>query len=337
MQNLIQYLNKNIKHFNFNTIKKYYLSDEVLNIMKKYNFTIEELCYRLRKNISLDYKFICKFCGKPIIFNKHTKYATFCSLSCSSQFHAKDINIINKTKSTLIKRYGVDNPMKSPICRNKSKETCKQKYGKPYFLQTQIYKNKSKLTCLYKYGVDNYSQSKEFKDRKVEIQEKIKNRNRQKYNVDYYVQSIDHKNKKDFILNKCYITKSKNKTWNTSKSEKEVGRLLGLKFKDVRSQYKSNLYPFTCDYYIGDIDTYIECNYHWSHMPEFGEFDSNNKIHISKLNELKSKNTLFTKKIIEVWTVKDPLKLNTFKKNKLKYKIFYTIDDFYKWYSTINP
>lgn len=336
MQNLVSYLQKHKKHYNINTIKRLYMSDEVIKVLDLYNFSIEELCYRLRKNISLDFKFHCKYCGKSLSFNKQTKYPIFCSLHCASKFNATDSEINKKRKDTLIKKYGVDNPMKSVLCKEKSKKTCKAKYGKLYYLQTSDAKNKSEATCLQRYNVKNYAQSKEFKSRKDEILEKVRQANNRNYNVDYYVQSVDYKKNKEKILERVYQTKTKNKTWNTSKPEKEVGRLLRLKFKKVIPQYKSEVYPFACDYYIQDTDTYIECNFHWSHMPDYGEFNITSKVHVDKLIKLKKENTKFSNKIIEVWTKTDPLKLETFKKNKLNYKIFYSIDTFNKWYISLS-
>ena len=35
--------------------------------------------------------------------------------------------------------------------------------------------------------------------------------------------------------------------------------------EDIIRQYKSDLYPFACDFYIPSLDLYIECNYHWTH------------------------------------------------------------------------
>ena len=40
--------------------------------------------------------------------------------------------------------------------------------------------------------------------------------------------------------------------------------------------------------------------------------------------------------MINIWAKYDPLKLQTFKKNKLNYKIFYNIEQFKNWYNKIN-
>lgn len=63
-----------------------------------------------------------------------------------------------------------------------------------------------------------------------------------------------------------------------------------LKFKrnkygieNVKRQYKSELYPFACDFYIQNLDLYIECNFHWTHGGH--KFDKNNENDIKQLNE----------------------------------------------------
>ena len=38
---------------------------------------------------------------------------------------------------------------------------------------------------------------------------------------------------------------------------------------------------------------------------------------------------------IEVWTIRDPLKRETARKNNLNWIEFFTMDEFMKWYDTI--
>lgn len=53
------------------------------------------------------------------------------------------------------------------------------------------------------------------------------------------------------------------------------------------------------------------------------------------LQKWTDKNTKFYNKAIKVWTYYDPLKLKTFKDNKLNYKIFYTEKEFDDWINSI--
>ena len=134
-----------------------------------------------------------------------------------------------------------------------------------------------------------------------------------------------------------------NKSFNISKPQAIVLKKLKDKFNIVKSEYMSDLYPFKCDFYIYDIDLYIECHFHWMHGNE--PYNANNEKHKRilnfwnlKLQEAINKGIKHSqyKHAIDIWTVSDPLKLETFKKNKLNYKIFYTINDFYKWFDDIN-
>ena len=96
---------------------------------------------------------------------------------------------------------------------------------------------------------------------------------------------------------------------------------------DIIRQYKSDLYPFSCDFYIKSLDLYIEYNGHWTHGKE--SFNKTNKEHQEILNNWKKKlkSSKFYTNAIKVWTDLDVRKLETFKKNKLNYKIFWNIKE----------
>ncbi len=63
------------------------------------------------------------------------------------------------SKETNLKKYGVDNPMKSDTIKNILKESIQRKYGVDHYSMTDEYKEKYKSTCMKKYGVDNASKS----------------------------------------------------------------------------------------------------------------------------------------------------------------------------------
>lgn len=199
----------------------------------------------------------------------------------------------------------------------KAEKTNIKKYGYKTPLQNENIKEKIKQTNLNKYGVDNPAKSQE-------IKEKIKQTNLNRYGVTYL-------SKLDSIKEKIYNTKRKNNTFNTSKPEKESLKLLTDKYgkSNVVHNYKCDKYPFFCDAYIKSKDIFIEFNYHWTHGMHF--YDPNNIEDKNKLKEWESKNTEFYNKAIEVWTIRDVNKLNTAKKNKLNYFVFYKINDFINW------
>ena len=88
-------------------------------------------------------------------------------------------------------------------------------------------------------------------------------------------------------------THRKNKTFKTSKKEDEAYKVLCKKFgeDDVIRQFKSDVYPFNCDFYIKSLDLYIECNFSWTHGGHW--FDSSSKEDLEKLEKWKSKKTKY--------------------------------------------
>lgn len=180
MEKLIEFL-KQTKKYNLKYVEKNYLTQEVKDILNKYNFTLRELCYRLTHNIELDKVFKCSVCGKLIKFNGRG-YNNTCSFSCGR------VNSVNKTKQTNLKKYGVENVFQNADIKKKIKETNRLKYGKDSYVQTDDYKKKYRECCQNKYGVDNLFQAKE-------IKEKIKQTNISKYGKSSYTQTDDYKRK----------------------------------------------------------------------------------------------------------------------------------------------
>lgn len=148
---------------------------------------------------------------------------------------------------------------------------------------------------------------------------------------------LAHKNRSleeiKLIQQKTYETKKRNGTLlnNQSKAEEQVYQLLLIKFpsKDIERQYRSNKFPFKCDFYIKSLDLYIEYNGGQYHYKE--PFDKNNPQHIERFNKLKKKNfenpNSVYKNMIKVWTEKDPLKRKIAKKNNLNYRELFSIEE----------
>lgn len=127
-------------------------------------------------------------------------------------------------------------------------------------------------------------------------------------------------------IEKSRITKMANKSGKQSKSEDSFYKMLLIIFeKDdiIRQYYDKDRYPFNCDFYIKSKDLFIECNYTWLH--EDHPFDKNNTDDLIKLNYKleKSKKSKYHAYAVKVWTEIDPLKLTTFRKNKLNFMIVY--------------
>ena len=128
------------------------------------------------------------------------------------------------------------------------------------------------------------------------------------------------KDKLEIVLSKQYITKKLNNSFNTSKPEELFYKtLLELnKNKTIYRQYKDDRYPFYCDFYIKELDLFIELNYHWTHggKPFIEDDDC-----LKTLNEWKekAKTSKFYENAIEVWTRRDVKKREIARKNNLNF------------------
>lgn len=116
------------------------------------------------------------------------------------------------------------------------------------------------------------------------------------------------------------------KTVNTSKPENELNEFLINLFgaDDIMRNYQDKQrYPFHCDFYIRSLDLFIELNLFWTHGKH--PFNPKSEEDLSRLKYLneKAKTSTFYKAGIDVWTLRDPLKLQIAKNNNLDYIMIY--------------
>lgn len=274
-----------------------------------------------------------------------------------------------KAKETCLQRYGVTSPLKSEIFKQKSKETCLQKYGVEYTGQIPEKIEKTHKACLEKYGVDSVFKVQKFRNQSLDtcikkyasdeddinsivnigqlkyIKDKIKNTCLEKYGVENPMQTQYYKNLISSILSsneiqeKIYNTKLLNNSFNISYQEDVCFDLLKEKYSDCIRQYKSDLYPYNCDFYIPSLNLYIE--YNGSHYHHYHPFDINDDNDINELNRLKEKaeNSNAHKNgkksqydnIIYTWTILDLKKRNIAQQNNLNYIEFWNINEVKEW------
>jgi hypothetical protein len=185
----------------------------------------------------------CPNCGKECNFFRLTKgFYKHCSIECLNK--SKDHK--EKSKDTMIKKYGVDNISKVPESRIKAKNTMIERYGGNSPLTSPIILEKIKSTMIEKYGVDNPKKSEEI-NKKIEqtclerygsknpikteeIKEKVKSTNLKKYGKEYVYQSS--------------VVKKKIKKTNLEKYGNEI-------------YSKSDIYKIKCrkDYYNKLLET----------------------------------------------------------------------------------
>ena len=242
--------------------------------------------------------------------------------------------IYKKSKQTNKEKYDVEYHAQNEKIKRKKIQTSLEKYGVESPFQSDEFKKKSRETCLDKYGVDNYNKTQEYRDmmqeRMPEIRKKMMETCMEKYGVDSYSKTEKYKNlmnkKRPEILKKQYDTKKQNGTFNSSSIEESFNKWLmdnNIKFE---RQYRSDKYPFNCDFYFPDKDLYFEIQGSWTHGPE--PYDPSNSDHQELLEMMMEKvpTSEYYENAITVWTMKDPLKRETAKKNGLNWVEVFSCD-----------
>ena len=329
------------------------------------SFSLKETLIRMKYHIDVHPK--CPVCGnftkfygfKNLMFTNHCsnkctqldsetkiKFKQTCLEKYGVDAPMKSSKIKEKSKQVCLEKYGVENISQFFETKEKYKQTCLEKYGvdNPFKLEkTKINshskeaKEKQRKTCLEKYGVENSFKSKEVRQKYKEnykrkygvenpfqneiIKEKIKQTCLEKYGVDRAI-------KNSLISNKVINTRIKNNTWTTSKPEEKLYLYIKEKFPSVIRQYKDKeRYPYFCDFYIPELDLFLELNGTWTHGNH--PYDMNSKEDNSILNiwKEKSKEHPMYLAAIKTWVVSDVNKRNKAKENHLNFKEVWNLDE----------
>lgn len=217
----------------------------------------------------------------------------------------KHYNNQAKMQETCLERYGVDNIRKSVG------------FYKTYNVDRV---KKVRQTCLKKYGTNWIP----YKPRDNNIPKRIETC-LERYGADHYAQSVEHKTKIVNIVQKIWSTKKKNGTTNTSQLEIGIYNELRELYPEftIIKEYKSKEYPFSCDFYIKELDFYIEVQGFFTHGFKSFEGSKEDKELLKKWKE-KAKNSTFYKNAIYIWTKKDVEKRKWALKNKLHFLEIFT-------------
>ena len=260
---------------------------------------------------------------------------------------AKTDFVKKKMRETNLRKYGFNCSSKSEIVKEKVKQTCLKRYGVEYTGQIEEAKEKSKKTCLEKYGSEYYIGSKDCLEKTIEF-------SRQNYNVDWFTKSEEIKNKaKETMLrrygveysmqipkNKEYMsylmssyemqerrynTMKRNHTFNSSSTEEELFLYIKSRFPTVVRQYKDkNRYPYFCDFYIPELDYFIELQGYYTHGKH--PFDQNSNEDLQLIEYYKKKYGEDCQSIT-IWSIKDVEKRDCAKRNHLNFKEVWSLED----------
>ena len=267
--------------------------------------------------------------------NSYQRQTIACKRTKQERYGNANYNNLNKIlkTSSLADNNGLTSYDYAVLSR---KRTNKIKYNDPNYNNWKK-AIKTRKNDIDENGLDSYQRSS-----KKAIETTLKRKGvRHHTQTQEYKDLFKNKERVDKINQKIYETKKKNKSFNNrSKSEIRCYELIKTIFPKAEHTYKDDKrYPFQCDIYILDIDMFIECHFGFAHGGE--PFNPNNLKHLKEVEKcnIKKEELRFDGKKkksyaekIKVWTIDDPLKLETFKKNNLNYKIFYTEKEFNDWY-----
>ena len=296
--------------YSFHTISKeyrfkqlfpnFYSEIQSINFPDEFSWS-QKLYHYLHNDLEFNLG-ICPICGKRCKYKSISLgYCEFCSINClnKSEKHKKIVKntILTKynggknefyqkrydsTKNTCLEKYGVENPSQIEEVKKKKEETTFNHFG-GYTFQSKELRDKVENTCLKLYGVKNGGCSKQ-------------------------------------ALEKIRLSKKKHHTTTYSSLEEYFCEYLTSNNISFERQYKDfHRYPFSCDFYLPNCDTFIEIQGHWSHGKH--PFNPNNESDITILNKWKEKSqhSHFYKSAINVWTNRDVKKRTVAKQNNLSF------------------
>lgn len=115
-------------------------------------------------------------------------------------------------------------------------------------------------------------------------------------------------------------TMRKNRSWSRSNPEDWFYNRISRIFPTTIRQYWSKEYPFKCDFYIPDVELYIELNLHWTHghKPFLGSEEDKRQVDFWE-----SKGSDYYENAIYVWTDLDVRKRKMAKDNNLRWVEFF--------------
>jgi hypothetical protein len=317
---------------------------------------------------------ICLTCGKPTKFNNMWDgYRTFCCNSCMSSNemiqnqkketsnkhfgvdypHQSEIikqnmeetnmrkfgagNVFaseygkEKIKETNMKKFGIDNPAKVKEVQEKIANTCMERYNASSPLGSELIQEKIKQTLIREHGVEYSSQI-------PESREKTKETVRKRHGVDFIFQleRVRARTAETAYTQEARSKAAKTRRLNGNRSKLEdfLEDFFIEHNIDYQTEYKESRYPYFCDFYLPDTDTFIEINGYWTHVGHW--FDETNQEDLQLLEQWKQKDSPQYKRAIYVWTQSDIEKRNTANKNNLNYIVLWNKQDIINYINSFN-
>lgn len=243
-----------------------------------------------------------------------------------------------KVARTMVERYGVENYRHAPDYREKYQETVRTRYGVDHYSQSDAFLEQVVETSFSRYGVANYTQSSLYRDRLPEIMEKSVATQLIRYGAPHYSQSDVARALFPERLLRGYVTKRANGSFSSSKPEDDMFDRLCQLFgvDDIERQYSDVRYPFQCDFYIRSRDMFIELNGTWTHG---GHWYGSEPTDVETCETWRTKTSAYYDNAVTTWTQRDVRKRQAAKVSNLNYLVFWSPDlsDFERWVSVGSP
>lgn len=217
----------------------------------------------------------------------------------------------DKIIATNMERYGCECSFQNEAVKAKYRENCLRKYGVTNTLVVPEIVEQRKQTLLAHYGVDNPMKSDVIRKRASDTLEA-------RYGARYTFSVPE-------IVAKAWRSQRAHGTYRHSNAEDTLYELLVAQFGegDVIRQYRSEKYPFRCDFYVVSRDMYIELNGFFTHGGHW--FDKTCQEDLDKLAMWQegSLEHSYYQGAIEGWCERDVAKRAAARAANLNYVVFW--------------
>lgn len=278
-------------------------------------------------------KYICPMCAEAMKKDDYAKRRIARENTLKQKYGVTNSMFLDsskeKLKATNLERYGVENPRQNEDVINKARQTNLKRYGAISYAKSEKGLQTIQNTMKERYGADNFMKSDAHLAKTRDMVNKSRETSLERYGTPHYLQSEDAKRHAEDRKTKEYQTKAKFGTFNTSEAENIFYDRLVCKFgaDDIKKQYRSDVYPFLCDFYVVSRDLYIELNLMWTHGKHW--FESERDQYVLNQWQLKAAKTKssdtsnYYQNAINNWTISDVAKRKTACENNLNYVVFW--------------
>jgi hypothetical protein len=245
--------------------------DEILNVTKflDSSYNIQARVYCIFNNIAEIPQCSRRDCDNSVKFSRSSEgFYNYCSERCA-----------RKSSMTAEVRQKISNALRGkPLSEETKRKMSEAHKGKRFSEETR-----KKLSEALK-GREGSMLGRLFsKEHRRKISES--NKGRRVSDKTKKLLSTVHNSSRTKL--KMLNTKKRNGSLGKSELENKLFKYLNKTYPDLKRNYRSELYPFSCDYYIPSLDLYIELQANWTHG--LRAFDPKNKDCVEKLNQWNQK------------------------------------------------